>query len=73
MHPISTGEARYDATGRLIFPANYREWVFLSAGLDMNYDSRIAALKRHVFGNVFASPLAYRQFVRKVHGLKEPS
>ncbi len=27
----------YDTQGRLIFPSDYREWVFLSSGLDMSY------------------------------------
>jgi hypothetical protein len=53
---------RYDAAGRLILPADYREWVFLSSGLDMNYSDSPAAQGRHIFGNVFAPRAAYLAF-----------
>ncbi len=28
------GQPQYDADGRMIFPSDYREWVFLSSGLN---------------------------------------
>ena len=28
---------RFTSAGELEFPADYREWVFLSSGLDMSY------------------------------------
>ena len=34
--------ARFDGEGRMLFPADYREWVFLSAGRGMSY-SPVAA------------------------------
>lgn len=57
----------YTADGRLIPPANYREWVFLSAGLDMNYVQFGSTPTEHVFGNVFAPPVAYQAFQRTGH------
>ena len=27
----------YTADGRLMFPAKYREWIYLSSGVDMSY------------------------------------
>jgi len=39
-------------------PKNYREWIFLSSGVGMNYGS--GGLP---FGNVFVEPSAYRKFV----------
>jgi|SRR6185437_6534299 len=54
----------YTAEGRLRFPANYREWVFLSSGLDMSYSERSDASGHSMFDNVFAEPMAYREFVR---------
>lgn len=60
--PSPRGNAHYDGKGRLIAPADYREWVFLSAGLDMNYGGDPAIVTSHVFGNVFAPPVAYRSF-----------
>jgi hypothetical protein len=52
----------FESDGRLKFPANYREWIFLSSGLDMSYG---AAMQDHsMFDNVFVEPTAYREFVR---------
>ena len=52
----------FESDGRLKFPASYRDWIFLSSGLDMSYD---AAMQDHsMFDNVFVEPTAYREFVR---------
>ena len=59
--------ARYDAAGRLLFPAAYREWIFLSAGLDMRYTEGGAAPTAHVFDNVFAPRAAYAAFKATGH------
>jgi hypothetical protein len=63
--PAEEPEAvRYDADGKLLRP-EYREWVFLGAGLDMTYGSRAAAAQpdHHMFTNVFVNPGSYRAFV----------
>ena len=59
---------RYDADGKLLRP-EYREWVFLGAGLDMTYGSRAAAAQpdHHMFTNVFVNPASYRAFVGSGH------
>jgi hypothetical protein len=60
--PVSAGPV-YTAEGRLQLPESYREWVFLSAGIDMSY--RDDGMQGHsMFDNVFAEPAAYREFVR---------
>lgn len=53
--------AQYTSDGLLQRPANYREWVFLSSGLDMSYSSA-AAMGHHMFDNVFVNPAAYKAF-----------
>jgi Cytochrome P460 len=53
----------YESDGRLKLPANYREWIFLSSGLDMSYSAASSA-DHSMFDNVFAEPTAYREFVR---------
>jgi Cytochrome P460 len=58
---IEAGPA-YESDGRLRFPANYREWIFLSTGLDMSYGD--APQDHSMFDNVFVEPTAYREFVR---------
>jgi hypothetical protein len=54
----------YEADGRLDLPADYREWVFLSSGLDMSYSDQPAMADAHMFDNVFAPPAAYAAFKR---------
>ena len=62
--PPSRSPIRYDADGKLQRP-EYREWVFLGAGLDMTYGSRAASAMpdHHMFTNVFVNPASYRAFV----------
>lgn len=52
----------YTADGNLKFPTNYREWVYLSSGVDMSYSPN--AMDHSMFDNVFANPEAYREFLR---------
>jgi hypothetical protein len=53
---------QYDAAGRMIFPAGYREWVFLSSGMDMSYTAAPGMPGMHMFGNVFVPRAAYEAF-----------
>jgi hypothetical protein len=52
----------YDATGKLITPKNYREWIYLSSGLDMSYSIRERAPEHSMFDNVFVNLEAYKVF-----------
>jgi Cytochrome P460 len=52
----------YESDGRLRFPARYREWIYLSSGIDMAYGQ--GAASSHSFDNVFVEPTAYRDFMR---------
>jgi Cytochrome P460 len=54
----------YTEDGRLKFPASYREWTFLSSGIDMSYSQRNDMAEHSMFDNVFVEPGAYREFVR---------
>lgn len=50
--------------GKLEFPANYREWIYLTSGLNMSYAPRIAGMAGHdMFDNVFVNPPAYKAFL----------
>lgn len=56
---------QFTAAGELKLPADYREWVFLSAGLGMTYTPVAgAAAENPSFQNVFVAPVAYRAFLR---------
>ena len=52
---------QYDDKGQLIRPADYREWMFLSAGYGMNYSP--APGSHEMFTNVFVQRWAYDAFV----------
>ena len=53
----------YESDGRLRYPARYREWIYLSSGIDMAY-SKVALSMHSTFDNVFVEPTAYREFLR---------
>jgi hypothetical protein len=63
--PPSTSSSEapaYTAKGNLVMPANYREWIFLTSGVDMSY-SQTKDPDHHVFDNVFVNPSSYRAFL----------
>jgi len=51
---------------KLEFPANYREWIFLSSGLGMTYGPMAMPMEPQ-FDNVFVAPEAYREFLKTGH------
>jgi Cytochrome P460 len=53
----------YTADGNLKFPAQYREWVYLTSGVDMSYSPNAMGMDHSMFDNVFVNPEAYRAFV----------
>src|SRR5579859_8105996 len=59
---LGAHDPAFTADGRLIPPADYREWIFLSSGLDMSYNEKANASNEPVFDNVFVNPEAYRVF-----------
>ncbi len=54
--------ANYAKYGSLAYPEKYREWVFLSSGLDMSYDTDTRAEGHSMFNNVFVNPEAYKRY-----------
>lgn len=59
----SSGAAdpHYTPEGRLMRPDNYREWIYVSSGLGMNYGP--AAHDAPAFTNVFVAPAAYKHYM----------
>ena len=53
----------YTADGKLIFPATYRQWIYLTSGVDMSYSPN-ASMNHSMFDNVFVNPDAYRSFLQ---------
>ena len=52
----------YTKDGFLVPPLQYREWVYLTSGLDMSYNPKASA-DMSMFDNVFVNPEAYRAFL----------
>lgn len=62
--PVDAHAPAYTADGKLIQPADYREWVYLSTGVDMSYNPKAMASPNPMFDNTFVNPESYRAFVR---------
>ena len=52
-----------DTETQLKFPKQYREWIYLSTGIDMAYFPRAGTAENHMFTSVFVNPEAYRAFM----------
>ncbi len=60
---VSDGPA-FTADKQLQFPEHYREWVYLTSGLDMNYNAKADVSGMSMFGNVFVNPSSYQAFLK---------
>jgi hypothetical protein len=60
--PPRVAAAAFTPDGKLIFPADYRRWIYLSSGLGMSYTP--AASGMVMFDNVFVDRVAYESFMR---------
>jgi hypothetical protein len=56
--------ARYTASGDLIFPKDYREWVFLTSGVNMTYSEQASGMDHDMVDNVFVDPVSWQAFKR---------
>ena len=62
--PAPSDTPQFTQDGKLEFPANYREWIYLTSGIDMSYAPRPAGMQDHsMFDNVFVNPSAYKAFL----------
>jgi len=53
----------YTPDGDLKFPPQYREWVYLTSGVDMSYSPNMN-MDHSMFDNVFVNPEAYKAFLQ---------
>ena len=51
-------------TNRLLRPSDYREWIFLSSSIGLNYPPPGAPAGPQRFDNVFVNPSSYRSFLQ---------
>ena len=61
--PCAASAQSAPASDQMAVPANYRQWVFLTSSLDLNYDTASAA-EQHMLDNVFVDPASYRVFLK---------
>jgi len=57
----SSSGPTYTEDGKLVFPEKYREWIYLTSGVDMSYSPNGMA-GHSMFDNVFVNPEAYKAF-----------
>lgn len=59
----TTDAPQYAANGDLLPLPHYREWVYLTSGIDMSYAPRPQGMQNHsMFDNVFVNPAAWHSF-----------
>jgi hypothetical protein len=57
------GAAQFTADGKLVFPKDYRSWVYLSTGVDMSYRDT-APGTAHAFDSVFVDRPSYDAYMK---------
>ena len=62
--PESSDGPMFTADKQLQFPEHYREWIYLTSGVDMNYNAKPENSGMTMFGNVFVNPASYREFLK---------
>ena len=61
------GTPEYSASGDFVPPADYRDWVFMSSGIDMSYGKGPPMQGASMFDNVFVDPASWQSFKRTGH------
>lgn len=67
-HPAKIAHAQtaalaFASNGDMLPLKDYREWIYLTSGIDMSYSPKAGMEKHSMFDNVFVSPAAWRSFV----------
>ncbi len=62
MVPEHDAKPRYTDTGELILPADYRDWIFLTSGVNMNYSDAPLNMGPKMVDNVFVAPASWKMF-----------
>ena len=60
--PLFGDGLKYDGTGQLVRPEDYREWVMLGSGLGMTYGPAAELSKEPKFDTVYVSPASWKSF-----------
>ncbi len=57
-------QPQFTKDNKLVKPADYREWIYLSSGLGMTYGGGQGSPANPLFDNVFVNPPAYKAFMQ---------
>jgi hypothetical protein len=57
-----SAKPQFTSDNQLLKPENYREWIYLSSGLGMNYSPQAGG--HDMFTNVFVPQWAYQEFLK---------
>jgi cytochrome P460 len=57
----SAGDAQFTADNKLVRPADYRRWTYVSSGFGMSYTQKSDDMQ--MFTNVFVQPAAYDSYL----------
>jgi hypothetical protein len=64
VHAAQATAPSYAGNGDMLPPSHYREWIYLTSGLDMSYSPKTTDMGgMSMFDNVFVNPEAYRSFL----------
>jgi Cytochrome P460 len=63
VHADDQATPGYAANGDLLPLKDYREWIYLTSGIDMSYSPKAMEMDHSMFDNVFVNPAAYRSFL----------
>ena len=57
---------RFSPANELMRPTDFREWIFVTAGLGMTYNEAVAGAPARIpnFTNVYVNPSSYRSFMK---------
>lgn len=55
---------QYPGSDKMVVPPDYRDWVFLTSSLDLNYGASGEPSQMHMLDNVFVNPEAYNVFLK---------
>ena len=57
-------QPQYPRSDKMAVPGDYRDWVFLTSSLDLNYSTASEPGTMHMLDNVFVNPDAYKAFLK---------
>jgi hypothetical protein len=63
-HAAVSATPAYTPGGELILPANYRQWIYLTSGIDMSYTPKMKGMEdQSMFDNLFVNPESYKSYL----------